>query len=171
MIPRRTWIWIGFIIFGVQPADAQAPQRTTAVYEDWVISCAVPPGQGTPKSCEMVHSQRIQGQPNPVGQITISLPAKPGPFRIFFQVPPNVWIQGGVKFVFDANAQAIVAPFRWCVSERCLADADLPEALVTRMRARTNPGRVEFKEASQRDVSTPVSFKGFAPALDAIKNQ
>ena len=168
MITHQTWFLIGLLVLGVQVANAQPPQRTTAVYDDWVVSC-VPPGPGAQKACEAVHHQMIQGQP--VGQITIGLPAKSGPLKIFFQVPPNVWLQTGVKFVFDPKAPPFVVPFRWCVSDRCLADAELTDAQVTRLRAQTNPGKVEFKEASQRDVSIPVSFKGFALALDAIRNQ
>jgi invasion protein IalB len=36
------------------------------------------------------------------------------------------------------------------------------------LRARTSPGRLEFKDASQRDIAAPISFKGFGQAFDAL---
>jgi hypothetical protein len=37
--------------------------------------------------------------------------------------------------------------------------------------AQTEPGRVEFKDAIQNDVSLPVLFKEFAPAFDLVQSQ
>jgi hypothetical protein len=35
------------------------------------------------------------------------------------------------------------------------------------LRARTDPGRVEFKDGNQHDVEVPVSFDRFTTAFDA----
>jgi invasion protein IalB len=122
-------------------------------------------------SCEMVLAQKIEGQTNTVGQITISRPSKKDPLKIFFQTPANVWLQTGTKFVSDEKEPALVAAFRWCLPSRCLAHAEFNDATVSKLYRQTEPGRVEYKDAAQHDVSIPVSFKGFAPALDFMKRQ
>jgi invasion protein IalB len=148
---------------------AQSPQRTTATYEDWTVSCAlVAQGQ---QSCEIIQAQTLPGQANPVGQITVSRPARNQPLKIFFQIPDNAWLQTGMKFSSNDNEIAIPAVFRWCVPGRCLADADLSDAAVSRLRSKTEPGRVDYKDATQHDISLPVSLKGLGAALDAMPRQ
>src|SRR4029077_11374092 len=124
--------------------NAQAPQQTTATYGDWTVVCGNTPGGQ--KSCELVHTQTIQGHPNPVGQITISRLSKTEPFKILIQIPPNVWLQTGVKFIFDDKDSGLSATLRWCAPTRCLADAALTDETIKKLHARTEPGRVEFKE-------------------------
>jgi invasion protein IalB len=140
---------------------AQTPQRTTATYDDWLVTCTTSAESQGQKSCEMVQAQTVQQ--NLVGQITLSRPVKDKPYRIFFQIPTNVWLPSGIKFVSETS---LPATFKWCGPGRCLADADLGEPAVRNLRSRTEPGRVEYKDSEQHDVSLPVSFKGFGPALD-----
>jgi invasion protein IalB len=116
----------------------------------------------------MVQVQTLPGQANLASQITISRPTKNAPGKVFVQVPANVWLQGGVRFVFDDKEVPLLAPFRWCLPSRCLGDTDLNEVTVKKMRARNEPGRLEFKDAAQQDVSIPVSFKGFPAAIDLL---
>jgi invasion protein IalB len=167
----KAWVCAGALVFGVQFAYAQVPQRTVAVYDDWLVSCVIPPEAVAQKLCEMVHSQKIPGQPDPVGQITISRGSKNEQLKIFFQVPANVWLQTGVNFIFDDKASGLLATFRWCAGARCLADADLGDGIVAKLRTQIESGRIEFKEATQREVSIPVSFKGFVSAMDALARE
>ena len=88
-----------------------------------------------------------------------------------FQLPINVWIPVGVKLVYDAKAAHLVAAFRWCAPAGCFADLDLKDDMVKKLRSVTVQGRFEFKDASQRDVAIPVSFKGFGQALDALAKE
>jgi invasion protein IalB len=164
-------LFAGVVVLFVEQTLAQVPQRATVTYDDWTGSCATAPEAEGRKTCEMVQTQTIPGQSNPVGQITISRASKTGPLKIFFQVPANVWLQTGVKFIADDKEPGLVATFRWCIPARCLADFDLGEEIIKRLRARTEPGRVELKDAAQHDISLPVSFRGFTPALDSIERQ
>jgi len=151
------------------PAAAQTtnPQRTTATYEDWTVRCET---RGTPpvKQCEMVQAVTAQGQANPVTQVAVGRATPKDPVRMVFQLPVNVWIPAGVSFVFDAKAQPVPAGFKWCAPAGCFADIDLNNDLVKRLRSQTAQGRFAFKDAGQRDVAIPVSFKGFGQALDAL---
>jgi invasion protein IalB len=167
MIFRCSLAACAFLVW-LSPSFAQGPQGTTATFDDWTVSCAT--GVEGQNSCEMVQIQTAPGQPNPVAQITIRRPAKNESFKIFFQVPTNVWLQPGMNFVLDSNSTALVATFRWCVQTRCLADADLNEENVKKLGARTDTGRADYKDAGQHNVSLPVSFKGFKPALDWMEN-
>ena len=157
------------LLSSVTFASAQAPQRTSATFEDWTVVCVMPDGKE--KTCELVHAQLISGQPDPVGQVTITRTSQRGPYKLILQVPPNITFATGVRFVFDEKEQPLVATFRWCINARCRADADIAEQSLKIMRTRTEPGRVEFREASEREVTTPVSFKGFKSALEYMEKQ
>jgi invasion protein IalB len=154
----------------VAGAQTQNPQRTTATYDDWTVRCET---RGTPpvKACEMVQAVTAQGQTSPVAQIAIGRANKSQPIKVVFQLPINVWIQDGVRFVLDPKAPALSANFRWCVPAGCFADLDLKDDQVKRMRALTVQGRFEFKDAAQRPVAIPVSFKGFSQAYDALSKE
>jgi len=163
------YLLAGVILFPAASTNAQvSPQRTTATYQDWMVSCVMASTPGGQKACEVVQSQTLEGQTSPVSQITINRADGGGPFKLFVQVPANVWLQAGVKLATDDKDPGLGTVFKWCIPTRCLSDADLPDAVIKKMRAQTEPGRLEFKDASQRDVVVPVSFKGFSDALDAL---
>jgi invasion protein IalB len=123
------------------------------------------------KSCEMVQAVTTQGQANPVTQIAIGRASAKDPVKVVFQLPVNVWVPTGVKLVYDAKAAPLAAAFRSCVPAGCFADLDLNNDLLRRLRAITVQGRFEFKDAGQRDVAIPVSFKGFGQAFDALAKE
>jgi invasion protein IalB len=153
------------LVSGV-PAFAQVPQLTTATYDDWTVRCEV---HGTAKTCEMEQTSQMQGQP--VSQIAIGRANRAAPLHIVFQVPINVWLPAGVTFVTDDKDPGLSATFKRCLGNGCFADADLPAAMVSKLRTQTQNGKLLFKDAAQRAVTIPVSFKGFAPAFDAVAKE
>ncbi len=171
---HRPWLIAGILVSIAFPATAQTPQRTTATYDDWVVRCetipAAPP-QPARKSCEMAQATQMQGQPNPVTQIAIGRASKSEPLKLVMQVPVNLWLAPGVKLVYDEKQPGLAATFKRCVPIGCFGEIDLNDDIVKRLRARTDPGRLEFKDANQRDVAIPVSFKGFSQAYDALSKE
>jgi invasion protein IalB len=152
------------------PPSSTAPQRTTASYEDWTVRCET---RGTPavKVCEMVQAVTAPGQASPVTQVAVGRAGPKEPVKAVFQLPVNVWIPGGVRFVYDAKAAPLAAGFKWCAPAGCFADLDLNNDMIKRLRGITVQGRFEFKDAGQRDVAIPVSFKGFGQAFDALTKE
>ncbi len=163
---KKVPLFVGTISLVLTSAQAQSPQKTTTTYDDWTVSCAA--GAAGDKSCELVQSQYIQGQTSPVSQITISRPAKGGPLRLFLQVPPNVWLETGVRLRADDKDSGIAGTFRWCAPSRCLADTELSEATVAKLRAASTPGILSWKNPSQQDMKITFPVKGFSQALNAM---
>jgi invasion protein IalB len=149
-------------------AETQVPQRTTATYEDWTLRCETPAGTPPQKSCEIAQATHLQGQNNPVTQIAVSRPPKGGRPKLVILVPPNVWILVGAKLVYDEKQPGIPAAFNRCFPGGCVAEAEIADDILKNLRARTSPGRLEFKDANQHDIAAPVSFKGFSQAFDAL---
>ena len=169
----RTITAISLLLVTMNQIYAQSPQRIVATFGDWTVTCVAPSNKGSALACELVQVQTKKGQAHNVksqahtaGQITISRSGKNQPFKIFFQVPPNVWNQAGIKFVSQPNQAPLVMQFKWCLPSRCLAEADLPKGTLDKFRTLTEPGREEYKDAAQHDVTLSVSFKGFGPALE-----
>lgn len=159
----------GFLVLGIGLAHAQ--QRTMAIYGDWTVSCAITSGPKQAKSCGLVQVQKTNGQAGAASQIGIGRNTKTDPLKMSIEISANAWIPTGVKLFTSASAPAITAQFKWCISTRCLADADLTDADVSNLRAQKQPGRITYRNGSQADVSTPVSFSGFSEALDALQKE
>jgi len=178
MITSRAWILCGMlqIISGV----AHAQQRTMAIYGDWTLSCVI--ASGGAKSCGLVQSQKLANQSSAISQIGIGHSAKTDLLKVSIEITPNAWMLTGVKLIASDSAPAITgplkyttavitAPFKWCTSTRCLAEADLSDANIKTLRTQKEPGTLVYKTASQADVSIPVSFNGFGEALDALQKE
>ena len=157
---------VGFGLAFAAPVSAQAPQHTTATYEDWTVRCDM---TASVKTCDLVQSTQVQGQA--VSQIAIARAGKTEPLRIVIQVPINVWLPAGVRLATDKEADLVPATFKRCLGGGCFADAELKDDAVKKMRSQTENGKLLFKDAAQKDVALPVSFKGFAVAFDTLNKQ
>jgi invasion protein IalB len=154
------------VIAGGSAASAQ--QRTSATYDDWTVRCEM---RDQNKSCEMVQLVQVQGQQAPIAQIAIGRLNKNEPLRIVFQLPINVWLPSGVKFVSDDKDPGVAGAFKRCVSNSCFADADIKEDNIKKWRSLNEAGKLQFKDAGQQDINIPVSFKGLGQAYDAMQKQ
>jgi invasion protein IalB len=152
------------------PAD-QNPQRTTATYGDWVVRCETVAGPPPQKNCDMEQLAQVQGQANPISRVAIPLPPKGEPAKLFIQLPINVSFSAPLKITADAKDAGIATPFRRCVPAGCFAEIELKDDLQKKFRAAAEPGKILFKDAADRDVAIPLSFKGFAQAFEALLKQ
>jgi invasion protein IalB len=153
------------------PVD-QTPQRTTASYGDWVVRCETTPGPPPQKNCDMEQLAQVQGQAQPISRVAIPLPPKGEPAKLFIQLPINVSFMVPVKIVADGKDAGTTTPFRRCVPAGCFAELELKDDLQKKFRAAaTEPGKILFKDAADRDVTIPLSFKGFAQAFEALLKQ
>jgi invasion protein IalB len=150
-------------------AESTSPQLTTATYDDWTVACRTAKENET--NCEMTQFQTIKGQKNPVGQVTFARTTKDGPVILVVQIPPTLWMETGVKFVFDEKDPGFPVTVKWCAPSRCLAQIELSKDQIAKLKARTDQASIDYKEATQREVTLPVSFKGFAPAFEAIQKR
>lgn len=170
-MPRSVKTALACLLFTISgfhtAAMAQAPTRTTSTYEDWTLRCETPQGS-TQKSCEVFQAQQPQGQTSPVSQVAIGRTFKTDPLKIVVQVPVNVWLGTGPRLFWDDRQPAIALTFRRCVPGGCFADAELSNEIPRKIRGRPDPGRIEYKDALQRNVEVPVTFIGFKRALDAL---
>ena len=168
---RAIHIGIASAFVGLCISSAYAQQRTLAIYGDWTVSCAIASGSKTTKSCGLVQVEKSNGQASPASQIGIGRNAKTDPLKMSIEIRANAWIPTGVRLLTSAGAPAITAQFKWCISTRCLADADLSDADVKNLRVQEGHGKIVYKDASQAEVSIPVSFSGFGEALNAFEQQ
>ena len=155
----------------VLPYSAEtAPQSTTATYADWILRCEFQKPPAT-KICDIVQTTQtttVQNQTAPLTQISISRPAKDAPLLAAIQVPINVWLPAGVKLIIAEKEPAIAVSYKRCVPTTCMADIELKDDLVKKLKTLTEPGKITFQDASQHEVSVPFSFKGFSEALEAM---
>jgi invasion protein IalB len=155
------------------PAQGDAPQSTTATYGDWVLQCQTQAGPPPQKLCEMaqVAQAQVQGRTVPFSRIGIVRPVKGEPIRFIVQVPVNVSFATNVHVQTADADPGIVAPFARCLPSGCFADFDLKEEMLRKFRAAAAGGKLTFADAGGHEISAPVSFSGFAQALDALMKE
>lgn len=149
-------------------AAAPDPQATTATYGDWTLRCQRA-GEPAVKTCEIVQSLQVQGQPNPVAQIALGRPSPKEPLKLVVVVPTNVAFPSSPQLSIDEkdDGPAVLA-WRRCIAGGCIAETVLKDDVLKRWRPQAERGRLQFKDATDRDVVLPFSFRGFADALDAL---
>lgn len=157
-----------------QPAPAATPSdpdRTTATFGDWLLRCErSTEGQ---RLCEVSQTLVLQGQSQPIAAIAFSRPARNQPLTLTVQVPVSVTLANPLKVIGeDRDTLTLDTGWRRCQPNGCFADLQLrDEPVLRRLRARTEPGRIEFRDAAAQDIRLPFSFRGLAAALDALARE
>ena len=153
-------------------ASNEAPQRTTATYDDWVVECQTQTKPSAEKVCDMAQVAQVQGRNIPFSRIAIPRPGPGQPVKLVVQVPVNVSIQPAVRLQLDNADRGWSAPFARCVPVGCFAEFAFNEDAVSKLRsAPAGPGKVSFADASGHEIAVPLSFRGFDQAFDALAKE
>ncbi len=148
-----------------QSTIANVPSMTTATYGDWVLRCSQPTGI---HACEVAQTVYLQGQQTPFALIAIGREKPTEPLRLIAQLPVNVTTSAPVKITLVKGQPAVELHFERCVPAGCFAVMAPADQAIKRLRAQTGPSRINFTDASQRDVAFQFSLRGLGPALDAL---
>lgn len=152
---------------------ASTPDRTTASFGDWTLRCErVPQIANAQRVCEIALAIVPQGQQQPIAQIAIGRIQRTDPLRITLVLPTNVTLTSPPKFAAE-EAGGVLSDTLWqrCFPGGCVSDTVLKDDMAKRLRGRTDPGRIEFKDASGRDIKLIFSTKGLSQALDALAKE
>lgn len=148
-------------------ADAPAtPQETTATFADWTLRCAHT--AASPQICEVL--QGVASQSRAVAQIAIGRPGKGQPLQLTILVPPSVSLLGPATLSTAHPGDPPMLDLKWqrCLPGGCMANSPLPDDLLRRIKAWTDPARIVFSDATGQAIGLPMSAKGLPQALDAL---
>jgi invasion protein IalB len=150
------------------PAD---PAQTTASYGDWVLRCVrTGDNASAPRACELVQTMVLQGQQQPLAQVALGYDKNE--LRLTLLVPPAIsFSRGPVLGVSAGPAPNFVLAWRRCLPSGCYADVQVGQDLLKLLRTRSEPMQITFKDAGERDVTLPFSFRGLVAALDALAKE
>lgn len=154
-----------------RPAPSEAPQSTTANYDDWVVQCQMQDGTSPKKICEMAQVTQVQGKNLPFSRVVIAQPSKAEPLKLLVQVPVNISFAAKVRLQTNAADSGMSAPFARCIPVGCFAEFEISQESLQKLRAATGAGKLTFADSTGRDVVIPMSFKGFGAALDALMRE
>lgn len=162
---------------GVGTAPARAlvaaqPRITTASFGDWTLRCERPEDAADgAQACDV--SQAIQDErQGVVAQVSLIEGEGARAKRILALVPSNITFASPMMVAApEADDAALKLGWRHCMPIGCVADEELPGAMLSLWREQSGQGRLTYKDAGGRDVAVPVSFRGLAQALDALSQQ
>lgn len=160
----------GGAVAPLQAATAEGgdPQVTTATYQDWLVRCVTPPsGAKVCEATQTIQVQAQQGQPGgPIAVLAVGRLTAEAPLRIAVQLPAGVWLPAGAKLQAGEKAKPADLEFKRCV-QSCFAETEANKDLELALRTVSGNGTLSFEDGARRAVNVPVSFRGFATALDA----
>lgn len=151
-----------------QSPQGEAPQRTTATYEDWIVQCETQTQAPHQKVCDMAQTTQLSGKNVLFSRVAIAHPVKGQPVRLVVQLPVNVSFATQVRIQTSDADPGIAAPFARCIPNGCFADFELKDDTVKRFRAASAVGKLSFADSTGHDVAVPMSFKGFNQAFEAL---
>jgi invasion protein IalB len=156
----------------ISPAAVPStPERTTASFGDWMMRCegAVAPARRT---CEVAQVITLQSQTSPIAQVAIGRQAPNESKRLTLVLPPNIAILTKPQ-VSIAKAGATPTDLIWqrCTPGACFAAAPVSDDAIGTFSAQTEPGRIVFKDAADREAALPLSFRGLTQALAALAKE
>jgi invasion protein IalB len=156
-----------------QPTPNEAPQRTTASYANWVLTCDTQAGPPPQKTCEILQvvQAQAQGRTAPFSRIAVIPPVKGQPIKLVMQVPTNVTLSRTVRIQIADADPGITAPFARCAPVGCFADFELKDDVLQRFRAASGNGKVTYADVTGHEVLVPLSFSGFSQAFDALAKE
>ena len=154
-----------------QPAQSEAPQRTTATYGDWVVQCETQAQEPHQKICEMGQVTQVQGKSIPFSRIALGHPVKGQPTRLVVQVPVNASFSANVSIQTGDADPGVAAPFARCMPSGCFAEFDLKDDVLRKFRAASGSGKISFLDAAGHNVTVPLSFHGFGEAYDGLSKE
>jgi invasion protein IalB len=153
------------------PASVSAePQNTSATYGDWVLHCTRNGDDPqAPRVCEVALPFQAQGQQGPFAELAIGHVNSKDPLRATVMMALNVSFPSTIRLSLDdKDTQPAELSWRFCVPTGCRADTELKDDTVKRWKAATGNGQMQFKDATGREITVPVSIRGLSQALDAL---
>jgi invasion protein IalB len=150
---------------------AAAQERTSATYEDWVLQCETQPGPPPRKACDIAQVTQMQGSNAPLSRIAVPRPEKGQPTKLTVQVPVNIQLAANLRLQVNDADPGLTVPFNTCVPGGCFAEFELKDDAMRKFRGTTGTGKLTYKTTNGQPVTIPVSFKGFARALDALAKE
>jgi invasion protein IalB len=156
-----------------EPAQSETPQRTTATYANWVLTCDTKPGPPPQKVCQIVQmvQAQAQGRTVPFSTIAVMHPVKGQPTKLMMQVPPNITISTNVRIQTADADPGVAAPFARCAPGGCLVDFELKDDVLKRFRTASGNGKITYADVTGHEVVVPLSFSGFDQAFDALAKE
>jgi invasion protein IalB len=158
---------------GTPSSPDQPPDHTTATFGDWTLRCdrrldLTPPQ----RVCELGLVIQKPGETAAQAQIALGRVARGETLRITAVLPPNVALKTNPKVVIEGQ-EPPSTELSWtrCIAGGCFADAAVSPALLNSLRSRTEPGRLDYRDGTDREMTLPISFRGVKAALDALARE
>lgn len=159
----------GAALIIAQTGSASCQEQTTATYDDWTLQCEVKPGPPRQKSCAIWQLAQVQGRP--FSRVEIGRPVQGQPMWLVAQVPVNVSLLGGMRLKTGTADPVLRTNFNRCVPAGCFAEFELSADTLKKFRSGGAGAKLTFRNAAGQQVGIPVSFKGFAPAFEALAKE
>jgi len=131
---------------------------------DWSVQCGE---QGKKKVCHVSQNLTYKQDGKQLLNIAIGELANTGKEVVIVTLRLGIFLPVGIQIQIDENASNAY-PIQWCLANGCHAYIELTPALL-KMFKKGNQGKVTFQDASRKNITIPVSLKGFTKAYYSMR--
>ena len=122
--------------------------------------------------CELGQTIQRPGDAGPQAQVALGRLAVGEPIRLTTLFPINISMQPAPKLVGEGkDTQTLEVAWLRCLPTGCFANVAVSEDDLKKLRARTEPARLEYRDGTGRDIALGISFRGFAEAFQAFDKE
>ncbi len=161
-------LWLGVVgacFIGFVPRSNAAP-KDGQVFQDWMVKCEG--GEGVAERCVAFQNIVVTQSRQQLLVLAAGYLGPKGEPWLVLTVPLGVLLQAGVALKAD-EAQRFDAPFKICTAKGCEAGILLDDILLRNLRAGL-VARIAFMDGiTGRQITVPVSLKGFSAAFRTLK--
>jgi invasion protein IalB len=113
-----------------------------------------------------------QGQTSPIAQIALGKPAKNQRKRLTIVLPANISILSAPSIAAaQPSAKLIEMTWQRCTPAACIVSGPITDDTVGMLAEQTEPGKIAFWDAAEREIVLPLSFRGLSQALAALEKE
>ncbi|MBA8879711.1 invasion associated locus B family protein [Phyllobacterium myrsinacearum] len=138
-----------------------APSSLAETYDDWSVNCGV---EEAGRRCVLVQQQMHKN-----GQRVLTLeftPESETGLKGNLALPFGLYLDKGVSFRIDDNPAGKPSRFRTCTPAGCIVPLTFTEATTKILRKGKILNLGAFASDTEKDITFPVSLKGFEAALN-----
>jgi len=157
------------LVLGLALSLAGAPAAGApddgATFKDWTVRCETP-GDDKRQACYIFQNLLLKKEQQRILHVAVGYLVDDEP-AAFFTLPLGVSLPGGVSVTVD-DGQPVRLRYERCDGTGCLAPLALNEELVRALKG-GRWARVAFFDAGRREISVPVSLRGFTAGFNALR--
>ena len=165
-MPNLNYCFLLLMLIASLSTSAWAKPQHGDRFGDWMIQCAEPKDDKK-NICHISQNLTYKQDGKQLLNMAIGALANTGKDVLIVTLRLGIFLPSGVQVQVDSGDPKAY-PIQWCLANGCHAYIELTTELLAMLK-KGNQGKITFQDASRKNITVPVSLKGFTKAYYSMK--